>query len=214
MVRLQPRGKDGFIQKIRRGGWVLDVGCGNDSPAQFKKQRPDIVYVGIDVGDYNQTLDPTHYADEYILASPEGFAQAIAAFAGKCDAVVSAHNLEHCLDPDAVLESMLAAVKPGGRLYIAFPCEASIRFPQRDGSLNFYDDATHRLPPDYEKTLAQIESAGFHIEFARRRYRPWALFLMGLVLEPVSHVLKRTMPMYSTWAFYGFETIIWAERPL
>jgi SAM-dependent methyltransferase len=191
---------------------VLDVGCGNNSPAQFKLQRPDIVYAGLDVGDYNQTLDPGHYADEYIVAAPEGFAAAIAAFEGTCDAVVSSHNLEHCLDPDLVLKAMLAALKPGGRLYLSFPCEASLRFPKRRGSLNFHDDATHLHVPDYARTLALIEAAGFSVEFARQRYRPWALFLLGLALEPLSALLKRTMPMNATWALYGFETVIWAER--
>ena len=213
MTRLKALGKTAFIKQIPPGGRVLDVGCGNNSPAQFKTQRPDLFYTGLDVGDYHQTVDPKQYADEYLVSTPEGFAACIAAFKGKYDAVVSSHNLEHCLDPDAVLQAMLATLKPGGRLYLAFPCEASLRFPKRAGCLNFHDDASHRAPPGYDETLRLIEAGGCRIEFARQRYRPWPLFLVGLALEPLSFALKRTMPLNSTWALYGFETVIWATRP-
>lgn len=212
--RLRTRGKDAFIKKIVAGGQVLDVGCGNNSPFQFKSQRPDLCYVGIDVVDYNQTRVPTHYADRYILTNPEEFARAINSYSLKCDAVVCSHNLEHCLHPQAVLEAMLGALKPGGSLYLAFPCEASVGFPKRRGCLNFHDDATHRIPPEYDKVLATIKSAGLTIEFCRRRYRPLILCFLGVILEPVSGVLKANMLWGSTWALYGFESIIWASRPV
>lgn len=211
--RLRTRGKDAFIKKIVAGGQVLDVGCGNNSPFQFKSQRPDLFYVGLDVVDYNQTRAPNHYADRYILTSPEEFASTINSYSLKCDAVVCSHNLEHCLHPQAVLEAMLEALKPGGSLYLAFPCEASVDFPKRRGCLNFHDDATHRMPPEYEKVLATIKSTGLTTEFSCRRYRPLILCFLGLILEPVSWALKTNMPLGSTWALYGFESIIWASRP-
>lgn len=209
---LQRRGKTAFISTVSEGGKLLDVGCGNDSPYVTKVQRPDVFYVGLDVGDYHQTAEPRGYADQYIVTSPEGFADEIGRFPDRFDAVISSHNLEHCLDPGEVLRLMLRSVKPGGRFFLAFPCEESVRFPHRGMTLNFYDDATHLTVPPYAGTLESIESAGFDIEFATKRYRPPLPFLAGLMLEPVSFLLKHNMPWRSTWALYGFESIIWARR--
>lgn len=210
---LTPHGKQAFIKTIARNGSLLDVGCGNDSPHRAKLQRPDIRYTGLDVADYHQTTPAHKYADRYVLATAERFATEIAGLTGSFNAVMSAHNLEHCLEPGAVVHAMCSQVGKGGRLYMSFPCEASVRFPSRAGTLNFNDDPTHRSPPSYAAVLAMVESSGLRVDFARRRYRPPIPFLIGLLLEPLSLVSKRVMPLRSTWALYGFETVIWASRP-
>lgn len=206
------RGKRAFIEAIPANGKVLDVGCGNDSPFTLKTQRSDVFYVGLDIGDYRQTQRPDRYADRYIITTPEKFSGEIKNFREEFDAVISAHNIEHCLDPEDVLRAMLGSLKKGGRLYLSFPCEASVSFPKRSGTLNFYDDTTHSRVPDYRKIVDIIESEGLDIDFSAKRYRPAILFSVGLALEPISFMLKRTMPLGSTWALYGFETIIWASR--
>ncbi len=43
--------------------------------------------------------------------------------------------------------------RPDEMLYLSFPCEASVRFPGRVGSLNFFDDPTHRKPPRWQGVL-------------------------------------------------------------
>ncbi len=108
---------------------------------------------------------------------------------------------------------MCGHVKKGGRLYLSFPCEASLHFPRRLGTLNFHDDPTHVTPPSYAAVIDTIRSAGLDIVFGRRHYRPPVPFMLGLLLEPLSFVSKRVMPLRSTWALYGFETVIWAIRP-
>jgi SAM-dependent methyltransferase len=207
------RGKHAFVSALARNGRVLDVGCGNNSPAWFKKVRPDLYYVGIDIGDYNQAQNPSRFADEYLLTSPEDFAGRIEAFGGQMDAVVSAHNLEHCNEPDRVLHAMVKALKPGGKLYLSFPCEESVRFPHRGGCLNFFDDHTHKIVPSWANTQEAIRGAGAILEFAAKRYRPLPLVLRGLFLEPLSAYRGHTFPDGSTWALYGFESIIWAAVP-
>ena len=210
---LKRRGKAAFLGAVAPAGKVLDVGCGNDSPLRFKATRPDIHYIGLDIGDYNQSASPSLVADSYIVTSPERFATEIRSFSGQLEAVVSSHNLEHCNEPEAVLEAMVAALKAGGTLFIAFPCEESVHFPSRPhGCLNFHDDSTHRIPPDFRKVCALLESHGMRIDFASKRYRPKLLFALGLVLEPLGALLGRAMPAGSTWALYGFESIIWATR--
>ncbi len=207
----KPRGRSNFIQSIPANGRVLDVGCGNDSPTRTKQQRPDLFYIGLDVADYNQSVPPRLIADSYILTSPEKFAEEIEKFEGTLDAVVSSHNIEHCLDPMGVLRAMLRSLRGGGALYMAFPCEESVSFPKRKGTLNFYDDPTHVAVPDYRAILREIEAQGCKVDFARKRYRPSTLYAVGLVTEPINALRRGGNP--GTWALYGFESVIWATRP-
>lgn len=210
---LRRREKDAFIKSLSPNSSVLDVGCGSNSPFRFKIQRPDIYYIGLDVADHNQTINPLDYADRYIITAPDNFAPEIVKLNGQLDAVVSSFNIGFCNQPDEVLDVMLNAVKPGGKIYLSFPCEESVNFPNRRGTLNFSDEKDHKFLPNWKKILAKITSEGFLIDFAAKRYRPWLLFLLGLILEPLSAARKRIIPAGVTWALYGFESIIWASRP-
>jgi SAM-dependent methyltransferase len=209
---LKPRGWDSFIRSVKQNGKLLDVGCGNNSPWRVKRQRPDIVYVGLDIGDYNQKADAHRWADEYLVVQPNKFAPTIQSLADRFDAVICSHNLEHCEEPRAVLRATLKALRRGGRLYLSFPCEESVAFPHRD-PLNFFDDPTHTEPPNFSDTMATIRAEGFQVDFVAKRYRPALPFLLGLTLEPCARLRKKNMLAGSTWALYGFETVIWASRP-
>lgn len=186
------------------------MGCGNDSPRVAKALRSDIYYVGVDVADHGHSVDPNQVADEYIVAPPDQFDGAIAALPATFDAVISAHNLEHCNNPDSVLRNMVRTLAPGGRMYLSFPSEASVNFPNRDGCLNFFDDPTHNTVPQFDRVCQTIQDAGLKIEFAARQYRPLVKRIQGLLMEPWSRARRRVMP--GTWALYGFETVIWARR--
>ena len=208
---LQKRGKAAFVSSLPEAARLLDVGCGNNSPMQIKLHRPDIYYIGLDIADYNQTT-PETYADEYHIAQPEQFALAIRNLEQTMDAVISAHNIEHCLEPDDTIDAILDTVRPGGRLFLSFPCEASKNFPSRKGCLNFHDDPTHLTLPDWNRILGKLRQRGFRIDFSAERSRPHLLAMIGLLLEPVCAMTGTQIPL-GTWALYGFESIIWASRP-
>jgi SAM-dependent methyltransferase len=206
---LSTRSKRAFLHTLKRDGRILDVGCGNDSPRLVKQILPSCHYTGIDVGDYNQT--GPNPADEYILTSPENFAEQIFRLGICFDAVISAHNIEHCDDREKTFRAMLQALRPGGRIFLAFPCERSASFPRRKGCLNYFDDATHKgPPPDFDGLIHALELDRFDIEFAARRYRPLPLRLIGFFNEPRSR--SRSEVLRGTWAYYGFESIIWARK--
>jgi hypothetical protein len=172
-----------------------------------------LYYIGLDVCDYNQSVQPKTVADEYVVSSSSGFVAAIGRYQGSMDAVISCHNLEHCEDPNAVLRAMAGALKPGGYLYLSFPSEASVSFPSRRGCLNFFDDDTHRAVPSWHGTLATLGDCGLSFVFVAERYRPFSLWLKGLLLEPVSAVRRQVLGAGATWALYGFESVIWAMSP-
>jgi SAM-dependent methyltransferase len=203
------KGKIYFLKRLKRNVSLLDVGCGNSSPSICKLLRPDIYYVGIDIGDYNHHMNPNDVADKYVLTTPEMFSNTIANFQNKFDAVISSHNLEHCNAPNSVLQVMLKTIKPGGRFYLSFPCEASVTFPKRRG-LNFFDDDTHKNILHFNDLLEIIKLEGFTIDIAVERNRPIFLTFIGLMLEPLSIVFRKVM--IGTWELYGFESIIWATK--
>jgi hypothetical protein len=107
---------------------------------------------------------------------------------------------------------MVRTLKPGGRMYLSFPCEASSRFPHRRGCLNFCDDPTHQNLLPWHSIIEELAKLGIVFEFKARRYRPLALAVMGLLYEPLSAIRKEVATNGATWALYGFESVIWARR--
>lgn len=205
---LNPRDKERFLIRLGSNATILDVGCGNDSPRFTKNLLPDCYYVGIDVADYQQKSKTL--ADRYIICTPEEFHTEIES-AGKFDAVISSHNFEHVDDRNATLQAMLSAVRIGGMLYMAFPTAKSIGFPSRLGTLNYFDDPTHKgLPPDFKQIKRMLKSHGFRIVYARSSYKPLMLWTLGLAQERKSIFLGKIL--LGTWAFWGFESIIWAKK--
>jgi SAM-dependent methyltransferase len=205
-------GKESFFAQLPRKGTLLDVGCGNNSPAWTKQRLPDWYYIGLDVGDYNQTQ--TNIADNYILTTKEQFCEEIEKFISSVDAIISSHNLEHCYDRSGTLLAMARALKIGGKMYLSFPCQDSITFPGfRNGCLNYYDDASHRdAPPDFGRVISDLNREGLRILYAATRYQPPLDWIHGLNNEEESAKAKETRQ--GTWAYWGFETVIWAEKPL
>ena len=178
---------------------ILDVGCGNNSSFSAKSILPSCIYTGIDVGDYNQTKP--NMADKYIVTSPENFSYEISKFKNHFDAVISSHNIEHCDDREKTIKAMLDSIKPGGQLFISFPCENSVNFPKRGGTLNYFDDPTHTLfPPNFTVLIETLEKADFKIEFAAKRYRPFLQWLRGFINEKKSR--DQNLVFSETWSYY------------
>lgn len=205
---LDYRSKIEFISKLSNNARILDVGCGNNSPKITKYIKPKSYYVGIDIGDYNQDKGSLEAADEYLLCSPEQFADTILSAVGEFDAVISAHNIEHCNSPFDTLTAMCAKVRKGGQLFMAFPSERSVNFPSRKGTLNFYDDKSHIYLPEFKKIVTHIENSGFKIIYKSSSYRPLGMRLVGMIKD---RIIKDRVTGF-TWSHYGFEAIIWAKK--
>ena len=107
---------------------------------------------------------------------------------------------------------MVQSLRKGGMIYIAFPSEESTNFPSRKGGLNFYDDGGHKNIIEYDSFIKVLKEKGMNIVFAAKKYRPLIPFLVGVVFEPLGMLLHRQAPVHGTWALYGFETVIIAEK--
>ncbi len=210
---LWPHGRVSFIRSLKNkvGLRVLDVGCGNESPQIVKSILNKIYYVGLDVGDYNQSEESKGFADEYHIVRSEEFAPKIESYSNMFDVVISSHNIEHCDDPDRVLVAMIGALKKGGKLYLSFPSEQSVYFPRgRRGCLNFYDDRTHQKIPNWKNICDIMSQQGMKIVFSTRNNSPYLMRKIGALNEARSSEMKRVL--VGTWEYYGFESIIWAKK--
>jgi 2-polyprenyl-3-methyl-5-hydroxy-6-metoxy-1,4-benzoquinol methylase len=208
---IRPGNKRQFINEMKDGAAVLDVGCGNSTVLRIKALKPGIIYYGIDVDDYNQTPEAKAACAAYIITPGEAFAETIKKWDRTFDYIICTHNLEHCNDPYATLRALLGKVSGGGRVFIAFPSSATPDFPSRRGTLNFRDDSTHRTLIDLKMVKAIIGEAGLELETVVPRYQPTIMRLIGMLFEPASALLRRNL--WGTWEFYGFETIVVARRP-
>ena len=205
---LRPHRKIDFLNRLPSKFEILDVGCGSNSPYLVKSLFPDCIYTGIDIDDYEQTKP--NLADNYVIVDRDRFQDSVLAFGKKFDAVISSHNLEHCDNRDETLDAMMTVLKDGGRLYLSFPTEKSVTFPSREGCLNYYDDPTHKsVPPDFGAIIDTLSRKGFSILYSVKRYQPPLFWTLGLMSEPLS---KRLGRMQGTWEYYGFESIIWAQK--
>lgn len=207
---LRPKGKWSFISKLKENAKILDVGCGCACVIGVKSLLPNSTYFGIDIGDYGQNEYSKSLIDNYILTSSKSFPQKILNINEKFDAVISSHNLEHCDDREAVLNSMLKKVKKGGEIFISFPTEKSIYFPNRP-ALYYYSDKTHKYkPPKSSYIINELLKNNFKITFYKKRYRPILFFILGILTEPFSALFKKVF--IGTWELYGLETIIHAKK--
>lgn len=210
-IILRPNGKFSFLNSIAKNSKILDVGCGSNSAFKVKTFLPNSYYVGLDIQDYKNDHDANLYADEYILTDPNKFVDKLIFQDRKFDAILSSHNLEHCNDRYGTLNSILDLVKKGGKIYLSFPSEKSINFPNKDGCLNYYDDITHKgLPPNYRMVIEIIKKKSFIILFSSKSYKPFILHIIGFFSNILSKYTKKTT--FGLWEWWGFETIIIAQK--
>ena len=194
---------------MNKNSVILDVGCGNNSPYRTKQILPDCTYYGLDIKKYNQTKK--NKADLYLECEPHDFSKYISRFENFFDVVISSHNIEHCLNRKDVLFSMINSLKKNGVIYLSTPSEMSINFPSRNGTLNYYDDKTHRAKPLNHKELINFFiTNGFQLIYSNNNYQTQLLFLIGFFLEPISRLINRRL--IGIWEYWGFEQIIIAKK--
>lgn len=214
---LRPHGKESFLLKMyskhirsKQYPRLLDVGCGNNSVRSVRHYLPDCYYIGIDIGDYNLRPELKELMNEYHVVSSQEFPDKIFQLKDSVDIVISSHNIEHCDEPEKVLKAMAAALKHNGEMYMSFPCEESVNFPHRYGTLNFYDDETHQKLPEWNKILAALKEYDVDIVYKNKNYKPFLDSIQGKINEKKS--IKEQRILGGTWAYWGFESIIWGKK--
>ena len=70
-----------------------------------------------------------------IFSESANFANVINSLKDKYDVILSSHNIKHCENRNDILKGIVNCLKKGGYLYMEFPCEESINFLSRMGTL-------------------------------------------------------------------------------
>jgi ubiquinone/menaquinone biosynthesis C-methylase UbiE len=129
-------------RKAAPGLKVLDVGCGNHSPATTKLWWPHCEYSGLDrsfEGYSAADLGALDHAYRIDCSSESLSVLPDASF----DVIIVSHVLEHLANGLEILKQLATKLTPGGYIYVESPSARSLELPSMPGCLNFYDDATH-----------------------------------------------------------------------
>lgn len=55
-----------------------------------------------------------------------------------------------------------------------------------------------------------MREMGITIEYKCKNYKPIVYWILGLIEEPIS--VKCSKVLRGTWAYWGFETVIWGYK--
>jgi 2-polyprenyl-3-methyl-5-hydroxy-6-metoxy-1,4-benzoquinol methylase len=202
----------------RPGARVLDVGCGNHSPALTKRHFPRCVYHGIDSSRWNRDAEDDAAMDRFFDLDLEQPDALDAVEDGAYDAVFCSHVLEHVGEPYAVAGKLASKLAREALLYIEVPSGRSLKLPRaRDGwfgirgVLNFWDDETHRTMVDLSRLRAALEDQGYRVTPPRYR-RLWrrCLLLPAYVLAGLAW--RGYVPASVVWDVAGFAQYVVARR--
>jgi SAM-dependent methyltransferase len=139
-----------FLKTLPRGATLLDYGAGPGGLIHWRRwgmpDRRDLKMIAVD----RQKGELFDQYDGWFTNPSE--ASALPAELRDLDAVLLSHVLEHIHEPDALLDSIHAALRPGGRAYFEVPTPATLELPPRSqvlargipiSTLAFHDDPTH-----------------------------------------------------------------------
>lgn len=131
------------------GSKLLDVGCGGLAPYSTFDYYPGVVFSGIDWNDIAGRKDMEFFYQGDLENNP------LAELPNNhFDVVNLSHIIEHISNGAFLIETLVSKLKPGGIIYIETPSERSLKLPSMYGTLNFWDDPTHKKV----YTLSEMEN--------------------------------------------------------
>jgi len=192
-----------FSRRLR----VLDVGCGQFSPALTLEEMPSCEYHAVDLIDRSEMVSRfgAEMAARYTQLDLEK--DGLAVLSGqRFDVVVIAHVLEHIANGLEVLSQAAALVAPGGVLFVEYPRLASVNLPNMSNTLNFHDDPTHKRFYDLVDVANVMLEAGLEVRAARvrRLWRRIVLLPFGVLYSLVRYRRLRGTIFWDVLKFAEF----------
>lgn len=191
---------------------ILDIGCGNGSPTLTKRWFPDCHYSGADIQQYSNTDADLAAIDVFYPLGMNGSGYD-AIPDNSFDFVILNHVVEHMPAPLPILTSICSKLKPGGRIWIAFPSIRSLSLPQAKGCLQFCDDDSHIYVPDVREISNILLANGVKILHAGRS-RDTLRALLGALRLPWALLNRLFTGKLSggLWYLLGFEDHVFGQR--
>ena len=199
------------------GARVLDVGAGAALLARAvgARGRADLSWTALDA-----SLDCLEPLRRHSRAVAIVDLERCPRLPGGFDAIVAGDVLEHLVDPEAFTARLLAALRPGGELYVSVPNVANVtvrlsllfgRFEYRERGIL---DRTHRIFFTRRRLRALLRESGFaiveesasslplHLLVPRSGHR--GLALPALLLRGMTRLLPSLL---------GYQLLARARRP-
>lgn len=202
-----------FAKKFIKGNSlkVLEVGIGNDSPAAFKKIFPKAKYHGLDKTlEYNLSKKSKSIMYKFYLIYLEKELLNVVPY-NYFNFVIIAHVIEHINNGEKVIEKLNRKIKTGGGFYIEYPRQVSVNFYSMKGTLNFYDDPTHKRFYEIDELKNILTKNGFKI--IRSGVKRDFMRIIGLPFMIIkSYVTLGYLRGSVFWDLFGFAEYILAEK--
>lgn len=191
---------------------LLDVGCGNGSATRTKRWLPHCEYHGLDRGNYNNSDADFALMDAFYDIDLEANIDGLAGVpAAAFDAIIIAHVIEHLHDGLDIIRALTAKLRPGGRIYIEWPCARSLGLPSMRGTLQFCDDVTHVRVYSVAEVANTLLDAGCRVISAGTR-RDWPRILLTPANFAYQRLRDGRASAVTLWDIAGFAEYAYAEH--
>ena len=211
-MKLRPNYKYLFVKKINlKNSLVLEVGIGNNSPKIFKHYYPDTIYHGLDKDlSYNLDQESIRLIDKFYKLNLEEDSLNIIDN-DIYDFVIIAHVIEHIMNGETVINDLSKKIKSTGYFYIEYPTKNSKYFPSMKGTLNFFDDATHKRFYNISDIISILQANGFKI--VRSGVKRDFLRILGIPYMIIKSLITLGYVRGSVfWDILGFAEYILAQK--
>jgi SAM-dependent methyltransferase len=183
---------------MQEGAEYLDVGCGDKAPYSTFKYYLSISYSGIDYHDIEGKSTMKFFfncdlENNDLYEIPDNY----------YDIIILSHIIEHITNGEQLLRNLIRKLKTGGILYIETPNEISLRLPSWYGTLNFYDDPTHKRLYSQDELCTILRNNNCSIVTSRIRHNIKRIILFPFYALHSLFVSKKLNAVV-LWDIVGF----------
>ena len=190
----------------------LDVGCGNSSPTKFINVfGKDYTYFGLDKSKYNmREVDNNKYFKIFILDLEKTNIKEVVNNT-KFSVIHFSHVIEHLNNGESVISQFRELQPKGGLLYIETPSPESIHLKSsKEGTLNFYDDKTHKKVYSLEELEPLLIKNRYKILKSGKR-KDWRRILIYQILIMIFISIRKPIDGAMLWDINGFANFVLCE---
>lgn len=190
---------------------ILDIGCGNHSPSLTKKYLGECQYHGLDISkEYNYHDSDFGYIDNFFqIDLNNSKLDEIPDFYYDC--IIFSQVIEHLPYGLDTLNRLISKLKMGGIIYIETPSPKSLKLPKMKGTLNFWDDQTHKRIYPMSDLIITLKNNNCEIMLAKtRRSFKRILFLPIYIIYDIWKYGFISGTAF--WDLLGFANVVFAKR--
>ena len=192
---------------------ILDVGCGNYSASRTKKYYQNCIYYGLDRDkNYNNDVADFKAMENFYEVDLSCNSNKLEALPNNFfDCIILSHVIEHLINGQDIILHLLSKLKKGGVIYIEFPSQRSLYLPSMKGTLNFYDDLTHKKTYQIKEIENLLINKNFSIiESGTRRSKKRIFFLPIYLLGSLINLGYISGHIF--WDILGFANYVIAQK--